>query len=127
MGHETAIHRVDAELAAEDVTPLDPDLALDGIDEILRIMLEGDWSDEPSDESTGQRVAIESVDRRWVVVLDHDSITVEDGGAAAATLAGDPRDVDLWLWGRGDDASLARSGDQDSLALLRDRLVVATQ
>jgi uncharacterized protein (TIGR03083 family) len=127
MAHETAIHRVDAELAAGDVTPLDPDLALDGIDEILRVMLEGDWSDEPSDESTGQRVAIETAGRRWVVVLGRASITVEDGGAAAATLSGDPGDVDLWLWGRSDEATLARSGDPDSVSLLRSRLALATQ
>jgi hypothetical protein len=62
-----------------------------------------------------------------VVVLDRASITVENGGAAAATLSGDPRDVDLWLWGRSDKATLARSGDRDSLSLLRSRLVLATQ
>src|SRR5690606_29462244 len=47
MAHESAIHRVDVELAHADVTPIDHALALDGVDEVLRRFLAGDWSDEP--------------------------------------------------------------------------------
>src|SRR5207302_5692344 len=36
QAHETAIHRVDAELAGGSVTPFDPAFAADGIDELLR-------------------------------------------------------------------------------------------
>jgi uncharacterized protein (TIGR03083 family) len=41
MAHETAVHRADAELAHAVLTPIDRELALDGIDEILRLMLGG--------------------------------------------------------------------------------------
>ena len=35
MAHETAIHRADAESTAGPITPLDPGLAADGVDEVL--------------------------------------------------------------------------------------------
>jgi uncharacterized protein (TIGR03083 family) len=128
MAHETAVHRVDAELAIGSPTPVDAELAVDGVDEILRIMLAGDWSDEPDDAATGQRVAISAGARTWLVTLERGSVTVaEDGGAAAAALGGDPSDVLLWLWGRAPDERVTRSGDADALRLLRSRLMLATQ
>lgn len=35
QAHETAVHRADAELAAAALTPVEPELAVDGIDELL--------------------------------------------------------------------------------------------
>jgi uncharacterized protein (TIGR03083 family) len=126
MAQETAVHRVDAELAVGQATPVDGDLALDGIDEVLTIMLAGDWSEAP-DTSTGQRVAIESGERRWIVTLASTEIeVVEDAGTADATIGGDPSDVLLWLWGRAPDARVSRSSDEDA-RLLRARLTLATQ
>ena len=40
------MHRADVEAAAGTVTPVDRELALDGIDEVLLMMLAGDWSDD---------------------------------------------------------------------------------
>jgi len=126
MAQETAVHRVDAELAVGQVTPVDGDLALDGIDEVLTIMLAGDWSEAP-DASHGQRVAIESGERRWIVTLAPTEIeVVEDVGTADATIGGDPSNVLLWLWGRTTDDRVTRSSDEDA-RLLRARLTLATQ
>jgi uncharacterized protein (TIGR03083 family) len=128
MAHETAVHRFDAELAANTPTPVGAELAVDGIDEILRIMLAGDWSDEPDDAASGQRIAVATGDHRWDVVLERESMTVDDGsGQADARLEGDPSDVDLWLWGRVTDDRVSRSGDLDAIRLLRSRLALATQ
>ena len=128
MAHETAVHRIDGELAVDSPTPVDAELAIDGVDEILVIMLAGDWSDAPDDAATGQRVAISTGGRTWLVTLERESVTVaEDGGDPEATLGGDPSDVLLWLWGRSPDERVTRSGDEDSLRLLRSRLVLATQ
>jgi uncharacterized protein (TIGR03083 family) len=135
MAHETAVHRVDAELAAGTPTPIDPGLATDGISEILEIMLAGDWSDEPDEAASGQRIAITAGDAAWSVTLDRDSVTVtdaavvgDDGGAVPdAGLDGEPSDVDLWLWGRASEDRVRRSGDEPALRLLRSRLVLATQ
>jgi uncharacterized protein (TIGR03083 family) len=129
MAHETAIHGVDAELASGLLTPLDAELAVDGIDEILTIMLEGDWSEEPSAESVGQRVGIVGDDSTWIVTLGATSIEVTRGTAdgVSATIGGDPSDIDLWLWGRASDDAIEMRGSTDDIHLLRGRLVIATQ
>jgi uncharacterized protein (TIGR03083 family) len=128
MAHETAVHRVDAELAAGTPTAIEEDLAVDGVDEILTIMLAGDWSEDPDDAASGQRVAIAAGDRAWTVTLERESIAVVDGDRdPLARVGGEASDVDLWLWGRVDDDRVRRSGDQAALRLLRRRLVLATQ
>lgn len=128
MAHETAVHRVDAELAAGTATPVDADLALDGVDEILVIMLAGDWSDAPSDIATAQRVAISTGGRRWIATLEPEAVTIdEEDGDGVASVEGESSDVLLWLWGRAGDERVRRSGDEAALRLLRSRLVLATQ
>ncbi|MGZ4153283.1 MAG: maleylpyruvate isomerase family mycothiol-dependent enzyme [Actinomycetota bacterium] len=128
MAHETAVHRVDAELAANVPTPVDPELATDGIDEILRIMLAGDWSEDADDAATGQRIVVATGARRWDVVLSRDAVTIDDEpGEADARLDGVPSDVDLWLWGRVPDDGVSRTGDLDAIRLFRSRLALATQ
>jgi uncharacterized protein (TIGR03083 family) len=128
MAHETAVHRVDVELARRARTPVDAALATDGVDEILHIMLAGDWSDDADDAMTGQRIAIETGGRSWHVVLDREAVAVSDGdGPAEATLSGQPSDVLLWLWGRQPDDGVEMSGDEHAHRLMRTRLVMATQ
>jgi uncharacterized protein (TIGR03083 family) len=128
MAQETAVHRVDAEQAVGSATPVDADLATDGVDEVLLLMLAGDWSEDPDDAATGQRVAISTGGRTWLVAIERESMAVTDGGDAAdATLGGEPSDVLLWLWGRIPDHGVERSGDEGALRVLRSRLVLATQ
>jgi len=129
MAHETAIHGADAELAFGPATPLDAALAVDGIDEILKIMLAGDWSEAPSPESIGQRVAVVGGDRTWIITLGRTSIQVAEGflDGVSATVGGEPSNVDLWLWGRAPEEALEVSGEQSDVRLLRERLVLATQ
>ncbi|HEX5950639.1 MAG TPA: maleylpyruvate isomerase family mycothiol-dependent enzyme, partial [Actinomycetota bacterium] len=128
MAHETAVHRVDAELAAGTLTPIDADVATDGVDEILHLMLAGDWSEAPDDAATGQRVAVATGGHTWNVELSREAVAVTEGdGARDAAVEGAPSDVVLWLWGRAGDDRVTRSGDADVLRLLRARLVLATQ
>jgi len=129
MAHETAIHGADVEAVSGSVTLLDTELAVDGIDEILTIMLAGDWSEAPSPESVGQRVAVIGGDRAWVVVLEPTEIGVAErsGDGVSATVGGDPSNVDLWLWGRAPDSAIEASGTASDVRLLRERLVLATQ
>lgn len=127
MAHETAVHRVDAESAIGTPTGVDSELAVDGVDEILVIMLAGDWSDDPEDAAIGQQVAISAGGRSWLVTLERESVSItESGGAGDAALSGEPSDVLLWLWGRAADDRVTRSGE-DALRVLRSRLVLATQ
>ena len=129
MAHETAIHGVDVESVSGSLTPLPTELAVDGVDEILTIMLAGDRSEAPSPESVGQRVAVIGDDRAWVVALEPSEIRVTEGSGdgVSATVGGDPSNVDLWLWGRAPDGAIAASGAARDVRLLRERLVLATQ
>jgi uncharacterized protein (TIGR03083 family) len=114
MAHETAVHRVDAGLAVGRSEPIGADLAVDGVDEILRLFLSGDWSEAPDARSRGQRVTVSTGGRRWTVVLEPESVAVSDGnGAADAAVDGDESDVVLWLWGRVGEERVRRSGAGD--------------
>jgi hypothetical protein len=131
MAHETVIHRVDAELSCGQSSPIDPDLAVDGVDEVLAIFLAGDWSDEPADECQGQRIAVATGGLAWEVELLRDTINVVNVAApqdgSDAEVGGDPGAVLLWLWGRGSASRLAQGGDVSVLQLLRGRLKLATK
>jgi uncharacterized protein (TIGR03083 family) len=136
MAQETAVHRVDAESALGAVTPVAADLAVDGMDEVLMIMLEGDWSDmRPEDwkgvspeAGAGKTVAVLGGDAIWRVQLRPDGVGVEIGaGPADASVGGDPSELLLWLWGRRPVEAVQVSGDHDAVTALRDRLVLATE
>jgi hypothetical protein len=128
MALETVVHRIDAEFATEAMTPVDADLAVDGIDEILRLMLAGDWTEDPDDELTGQRVRVATGGSTWWVRLAREAVEVRaDGDDEAASVEGPPSDVYLWLWGRAPDDRIGRSGDVELIRKLRARLVLATQ
>jgi uncharacterized protein (TIGR03083 family) len=133
MAHETAIHRVDAELAAGRVAaPHDQALALDGVDEVLGTFLSADdvLQSEACDAGARGSVLVEAGDRRWLLELS-------DGGSnltaarepveADARLAGSASDVYRALWNRPTDDHVSREGDADVLARLDARLLIATE
>ncbi|MGH3424731.1 MAG: maleylpyruvate isomerase N-terminal domain-containing protein [Nocardioidaceae bacterium] len=133
MALEVAVHRVDGELARVDelgpdvVTPIADDIALDGIDEILRIFLGGPWWDgdfhtaHPIDAAV--RVTAEG--RSWTVAATATAVVVteETDSGVQAEIAGTPNDVYLWLWGRGPLEALSVTGDEHLPTELRARLV----
>ncbi len=122
MAQETAVHRRDAELASGATTPIDPELAVDGIDEILG-WFRVDWGMEPVDCGSGS-VAIEAGAARWWVEVTPARIVPHRGvGSAdpAARVAGDPEAVLWWLW-RGDSAGLTVEGDHDLMDGVRAHL-----
>lgn len=128
MAHETVIHRVDVELAGDQLSSVDRDLAVDGTDEVLTIFLAGDWSEAPRDDCRGQRILVSTGGRGWGVELLRDSVNVAPPvGGEDAEVSGEPGAVLLWLWGRGTAAGLAQRGDATVAGLLRSRLVQATQ
>jgi uncharacterized protein (TIGR03083 family) len=68
MAQETAIHRVDGQGASGGVTSVDAELAIDGIDELLLMMVAGDWSDDVQPGSVGTTVA-EAGNRVWQIAM----------------------------------------------------------
>lgn len=128
MAQETAIHRVDVELAADQVTPIDAELAADGVDEALRVMLAGDWSDEPlSKPLAGKTVELAANERSWLVAFEETSIAVLPGGRTPdAQVSGDPSDLVRWIWGRGPLEPLTVQGDEEVVPAFRDQVKLAT-
>jgi uncharacterized protein (TIGR03083 family) len=129
MAQETAVHRWDAETAAhglDGASPVDEDLAADGVDELLG-WLRWPWDDEPQDDATGQTVLLSTSDHAWTITLNRTTVTVEGGGAdGSAFAAGDPAGLLLHVWGRPGDHGVATLGDTDALRLLAERLAMAT-
>jgi uncharacterized protein (TIGR03083 family) len=127
MAQETAVHRFDVEGATGAPTPIDAALALDGIDEVLLVMLAGDWSTEPQPDLTGT-VEVASDGRTWHVAMAPTEVTVTlGGGEPGATVTGEPSALLLWLWGREPDSGIQIGGDRQTGSRLRQRLALATQ
>jgi uncharacterized protein (TIGR03083 family) len=135
QAHEALIHRVDAELATGQRTDIDPALATDGVDEVLRVMHGGvpAWA---TFERDGGTVRVESTDTgaAWTLelgrltgtdpesgeALDETSLVVIDEAATTdATVRGSAADLDCWLWNRLAADHVDRSGDEDALAGLQ--------
>lgn len=127
MAHESAVHRVDAELAHGAATEVDAELALDGIDELLRLMLDEDWTGFEEPELTGSLV-VASSGRAWGVVMTADVIVVSDAlpDGSQATVSGDPSGLLLWLYGRAPASVVSVDGDPVAAQRLRQRVALST-
>lgn len=148
QAHEALVHRVDAELTAGlEVRPPAAELAVDGIDEVLAVFVDGapSWGTFVPDGVSavlrvtngpdawrlelGQFVGV-APDSGAAYDLDAASVTRvpdDDPRPAELLVAGRAWDLDRWLWGRGPVEALAVDGDQALLARLRVLLADATQ
>ncbi|MHA7156260.1 maleylpyruvate isomerase family mycothiol-dependent enzyme [Arthrobacter sp. TMN-50] len=123
LAHETSIHRYDLESALGIASPIDPDLATAGIDEILTVML---VRSKPDDEATGATVTLRSAGLAWTLAIDKETVILERqvSDRADAQVSGRPSELLLWLWGRGplpEGAPPSAAADE-----LRRRLASAT-
>ena len=104
MAHETAVHRWDSQLAGDRVTPIDGELAADGVDEVLEIMLPR-WRSAVRAErpGSGESYCFRSLDRpgQWLIRFDRDSEVISrELGPADVEVRATASDLDLFLWGR---------------------------
>jgi hypothetical protein len=128
MAMETVVHRVDIEMQFGAPSAVDTALAIDGIDEVLMIMLAGE--DEAAAEGPGTgTVEILADGASWSVLLEESRTVVTPGRRTSpgAVLSGDPAALFLYLWGRESLDTLTRRGDESLIAALRSRLAAATQ
>ena len=137
MAQETAIHRLDAQLAAGvTVDPVPDDLAVDGVDELLTLFLayaSTRWPGEFADalaRADRRPVRVTTGSRSWLVTLDQDAVrVVETSGdaPAGAQVTGDAGAMVRWLWGRGGDDAVTVGGDPALVDQLRRVIVTGTQ
>jgi uncharacterized protein (TIGR03083 family) len=136
MAQETVIHRIDAQLAAEQpVTPIPADLADDCVDEVLTVFLDHGskaWTDDFAgafDVVDSRMVEIASPARSWLVVATGSGVDVTDSaqGTPAARVEGDAESLARWLWNRGGAGGVTVSGDESLVDQLRRLLSRATQ
>jgi len=129
QAHEALIHRLDAEMVVAEATPIDPALAADGIDEILRVMI-GAVPSSATFVEDGRTARIEASDvgSVWNVRFGHLTGAGPDAGTNrsvdALVVAESRSDIepgavvragagllDSWLWGRGGSSDLMRDGN----------------
>jgi len=135
MAQESVIHRVDGELGlGTDLAAIPDDIAIDGIDEVLKTFLVYAAQEWPEDfdgllPGTGETALVRAGDAAWLITMG-DRVTVIDAApdaAADVTLTGDPVQVLLWLWRRADADKVAQQGSGAVAAKLRECLRTATQ
>jgi uncharacterized protein (TIGR03083 family) len=151
MAQETVIHRIDAELGAgASVAPVPDDLAIDGIDELLKVFVAYAFSKWPEaftealKNSPGCAFLIRTETGAgapsvsWLVKTAPGHLTVEGGpseelaGSAApdVTVSGTPADVLRWAWNRetpGEASPVRIEGAAEALTEFRQCVVEATQ
>ena len=145
QAHEALIHRVDAELAAGTSSDIDPVLAADGVDEILRFMLDldnvPDWATYEPDGSTAV-IEIDGGAASWAMNLGRFKGTSPNSGRTIdvpalrliaetdqpnVVLRGSGTDIDLWLWGRGPLDPIKIDGDPEVAQQIRATAADGTQ
>jgi uncharacterized protein (TIGR03083 family) len=117
QAHETAIHRVDAELAAcrsePHLSSCAPAFAADGVDELLTCFVPRRSTKLRSEVPATLGVRCLDDDGAWVLSIGPDGVTTVVGaGEADCTVRGAAGDLYLALWNRGGDERLQIEGDR---------------
>lgn len=114
MANETAVHRWDGQLAHGVQQPIAAELAVDGIDEIIRVFIATDAADHP-EATLGGTLHLHTTDAtgEWLVEVADGKVDVrQEHGKGDAALRGAASDLLLYLWGRKPAAPLEVFGDQ---------------
>lgn len=119
MAHESTVHRVDAEQAAGwPVSPIDPDLAVDGVAELLDRVAHTSAGDGGATSTVHLHAT--DVEGEWLVAFDTGGVTVTTGHAKGdAAVRGPAAELYLWLWGRRPLDGLEVFGDPAAADRLR--------
>ena len=151
MAMESVMHRVDAELGAgASIAPIPDDLAIDGIDELLKVFVAYSFSQWHEDftevlkNSPGHTYKIqatatsETPSTAWLVKTAADRLTAEGGpneelldtATPEVTISGTPADLFRWTWNRETPdrpIPVRIEGNPAALTELRQCVAAATQ
>ncbi len=129
MAHETAIHRVDAELAVGLEPAAHDELqAVDGVDELLGFAGDASVLDQPTSSSgaSGTVLVAAGGSRLLVTMSDAGQSLARVGAetAADAYVEGTAPDLYRWLWNRPPEGCITQDGNSAVLQRLQARLAV---
>jgi hypothetical protein len=132
LAHETTIHRYDVQITGAHATVggIAPELALDGVDEVLSLWFTHRLGVLGISDVRPGRVAIHTGARRWIAQITATGTSAwrtEVDERVNAILSTDPVGMYLWLWGRRPGAHVLESGDPEVVAQLQDLLKLATR
>ena len=129
QAHETAIHRVDAELAAGvALTTFTAPFAADGVGELLECFVPRRSTKLRAEEPATLAVGCTDEDAAWLLHIGPDGVTTEPVPSATASadcaVHGSAADLYLALWNRSGPDALVLEGDGDVLAMFLDTIRV---
>jgi len=131
MMQETVIHRADVEAVVGRTPDVPDEVAVDGINELLDLMVCNDDEDfyEGHVPGRGQRIAIATAGSSWTVTLGAKvaSFTRKLASDADVSLEGEGGPMLLALWNRLPYSAVTVTGDESALADLRALVAEATQ
>ena len=139
MAQETVIHRIDAELGTgQPVAAVPDDLAVDGIDELLKVFVSysvaewGSYFTEILAGSPGRTYTIRTEGGAWRVRTGPGEFAVADGAddTADVTVSGTPTAVLRWVWNReqpGGPAGVTVEGPPEAVEELKRCIAMGTQ
>jgi len=114
MAQETAVHRWDAESAVDGCSPIDPELAADGIDEWFDVHLRSDLANpEISGDAAGTiHVHCTDIEGEWWASLVDRNLDLKPVHAKGdVAIRGNASDLLLVLWGRLPTSTVEVMGD----------------
>ena len=122
---ETSVHRYDAETAAGTPTPLDAELAVDGIDEFFTVFLPRLADNFGAVGDGTVHLHRTDVEGEWLITSAGGEVTVAREHAKGDVAArGTASDLLLFVWGRVPVDALEVFGDADRLARFRQAVKV---
>ncbi len=129
QAHETAIHRADTESCTGPITPYAPELAADGINEILFGFAARTGRYPHAEPPPRLHLRATDLEREWSAQLGPDrvEVVVDDDASAPrsdCTVAATASDLYLLLWNRVPPDALSVDGDRECLSVWRDAVRV---
>lgn len=126
MAQETAVHRWDGQSAHGQQRPIDPDVAVDGVDEFVDVFMPTDLAENPAAE-LGGTVQLRATDRpnTWLATVHAGVLTVRRDQPPDPTeepqtiVSGTASDLLLFLWKRLPASAPALTTDGDAALLAR--------
>lgn len=104
MAQETVVHRWDAQQAAGMLTRIDPELATDGINEVITVFMQNSPRGPIAYPAGSLHLHRTDGEGEWMLTAQDGVLTVTHEHAKGdAAARGPAQDILLYLWGRGRD------------------------